>query len=134
MELEVDQMYAHNEKSDSLLENRASTHFKFNENQYVRLKQALNRGKKEIVETLLQEGCPVNGHPEGNDLRTPLHCSVYMGCPDTVKKLLERGASVNAKNLNNETPLMLAAKFEKHVLTDLLLHAHGLETVSIMKT
>ncbi|KAJ8675658.1 hypothetical protein QAD02_011444 [Eretmocerus hayati] len=98
-----------------------------NYSKYTQLKQAVRDGKKETIELLLEEGCPVNGHPDGGDLRTPLHYSVYLGCPEIVKKLLSRKASVNAKNLNNETPLMIAAKFEKYELTDLLLTAHGLE-------
>ncbi|KAJ8681182.1 hypothetical protein QAD02_016969 [Eretmocerus hayati] len=86
---------------------------KTNHRQYIQLKQALNERKIEIMESLLQEGCPVNVHPQGCDGRTPLHYSIYLGHTGIVKKLLQRGASVNVKNLNNETALILAAKFEK---------------------
>ncbi|KAJ8672864.1 hypothetical protein QAD02_004124 [Eretmocerus hayati] len=87
-----------------------------NQKKYLELKQALHRGNKTVIKSLLKEGAPVNGRPEGCELRTALHYSVYLGCLEIVKELLERGASVNVRNLNNETPLMLAAKFEKKSL------------------
>ncbi|KAJ8688278.1 hypothetical protein QAD02_024073 [Eretmocerus hayati] len=94
---------------------------------YEQLIWAVRHGKRELINSLLDERTPVNSSTVFNDLRSALHSSVYFGDPDIVKKLLDRGASVNTYNRNIETPLILAAKMGKQTITDLLLHAKGLE-------
>ncbi|KAJ8688269.1 hypothetical protein QAD02_024064 [Eretmocerus hayati] len=96
-------------------------------NKYDQLKWAVSHGKKEMIYSLLDEDTPVNSSSSMHDLRSVLHSSVYFGDPDIVKKLLDRGASANARSCNTETPLILAAKMGKQTITDLLLHAKGLE-------
>ncbi|KAJ8669987.1 hypothetical protein QAD02_001246 [Eretmocerus hayati] len=87
-----------------------------------KLKWAIYRGRREMVESLLEENTPVDNvcTPE-KDFRSPLHSSVYLGDLDIVKKLLDRGAALDVLNENNETALMLAAKFEKYDIVDILL-------------
>ncbi|KAJ8669988.1 hypothetical protein QAD02_001247 [Eretmocerus hayati] len=87
-----------------------------------KLKWAIYHGHREMVESLLEEDTPVDNvcTPE-KDFRSPLHSSVYLGDLDIVRKLLDRGAALHVLNKNDETALMLAAKFENFDIVDLLL-------------
>ncbi|KAJ8680139.1 hypothetical protein QAD02_015926 [Eretmocerus hayati] len=92
-----------------------------NRKKFGRLKWAIFNGHREIVEELLQEDTPVDNTVHRTDFRPPLHSSVYLGDPDVVTKLLDRGACVNVLDRNEETALMLAAKLEKYAIVDLIL-------------
>ncbi|KAJ8668029.1 hypothetical protein QAD02_009692 [Eretmocerus hayati] len=90
-----------------------------------KLDWAVRQGQMEIIEKLLQQGTPVDLGYMFNELRTPLLSSVYLGDPRVVQKLIHSGASVNAEYCG-DTPLTLAAKFEKYEITDLLLQSSGI--------
>ncbi|KAJ8664320.1 hypothetical protein QAD02_005982 [Eretmocerus hayati] len=93
---------------------------------YKLLESAVSQGQRDLVESLLESGAAVNGHPVCNQLRTPLHSSIRLGDVKIVEKLLSAGASVNVEYFG-DTPLTLAAKLGKLELVDLLLLAAGLE-------
>lgn len=65
------------------------------------LYKAAQKGNKEIVELLLQNGA----RPDARDCRgrTPLHFSASGGFPNILALLLDAGAPVNAMNCNKET-------------------------------
>ncbi|KAJ8668034.1 hypothetical protein QAD02_009697 [Eretmocerus hayati] len=96
-----------------------------NERLYTLLIEAVINGQREKIDLLLDAGAPVN-FPPRCEYRSPLHSSIYVGDLEVVQKLLNRGASVNASNHHSETALTLAAKFEKHIIVDLLLSSEGL--------
>lgn len=68
------------------------------------------------VRQLLDLGVPVDTRWEGDGYlgipaqSTALHVAAWMLCPDLVKLLLERGAPVNPKDADGNTPLALAVK------------------------
>ncbi|KAJ8667733.1 hypothetical protein QAD02_009396 [Eretmocerus hayati] len=95
---------------------------------YAQLKLAVCQGQKDKIDSLLEEGSPVNGNnsPYFYEFRTPLHSAVHLGDPEIVEKLLSKGASVDLRNVNGETALTLAAKIRKHTIVDLLLMSDGL--------
>ncbi|KAJ8673874.1 hypothetical protein QAD02_005136 [Eretmocerus hayati] len=83
---------------------------------------AVFHGKKELIESLLEKNVPVNNPADlDQHFRSPLHSAIYAGDPVIVKKLLDKGASVNVSNKNGETALMIAAKFGKYEIVDILL-------------
>lgn len=53
-------------------------------------------------------GANVNTASQNNEEDTPLHTAARFGVPELVALYLERGASVNAVNSLQETPLMTA--------------------------
>ncbi|KAJ8675017.1 hypothetical protein QAD02_010803 [Eretmocerus hayati] len=98
-----------------------------NQKRFGKLKWAIFSGQREIVDSLLIQNTPVDVPRDANkDFRSPLHSAVYLGDVNIVKKLLAKGASPNVVNENNETALMLAAKFRKYEIVDLLLSQDGL--------
>ncbi len=68
---------------------------------------ACKNRKREIVETLLNEGANVNA-ATSRFHDTPLHIAIIRYNPDIVTQLLAAGANVNARNLSGQTPLHLA--------------------------
>lgn len=91
---------------------------------YQLLVKAIKLGHKDIVNTLLENGVPVYMESEVN---TPLHhasARPYLWL-DVIERLVKRGARVDQKNSEGETPLHVsfsnAASDRK---TDLLLNCH----------
>ena len=70
--------------------------------------KAVERGKENRVERLLEDGADVNEVDEKG--MTPLHHAARRGHDDMTHMLLARGASVNAQDQDGNTPLHLAAK------------------------
>lgn len=75
---------------------------------------------EELLDSFILQGdVPVPDPPEGVNLdraiddkgHTALHWAVAMGDLDTVKKLLNRGASIDVQSQSGETPLMRAVVF-----------------------
>ncbi|KAF0690819.1 Aste57867_17835 [Aphanomyces stellatus] len=72
-----------------------------------------------VLERLLAHGANVHvGDPSGN---TALHKAAYLGHADCVALLLQYGAVVTSQNKMQQTPLDLAALFDKPEMTALLL-------------
>lgn len=88
------------------------------------------------VELLIQHGCDPNiANPDGN---TPLHAAMFFGHESVAEFLLDRGADLDKKNLNGETPiqsLRVDANFVPYIAGLLQLEAdvatvkHGRELI-----
>ncbi|KAJ8669782.1 hypothetical protein QAD02_001041 [Eretmocerus hayati] len=91
------------------------------------LRQAIQHRDKDSVQNILKKGAFVNDIlsdvRDVQGYQSPLHLAVISRCPDIVKMLLDNGASVDCKDWNYETPLMMAAKMQNTEVTDLLLTA-----------
>ncbi|XP_036000915.1 ankyrin repeat and SOCS box protein 4 [Fundulus heteroclitus] len=61
------------------------------------------------AEQLILKGAKVNAASQDNKEDTPLHTAARFGVPELVALLLAHGASVDARNALQETPLMTAA-------------------------
>ncbi|KAJ8687902.1 hypothetical protein QAD02_023697 [Eretmocerus hayati] len=85
------------------------------------LKKAIRCCKKEMILLLVNNGFRVNKSRSLEYERTLLHIAVDLGCPDILQILLNAGASVDAKNRNNETPIVIAFRSRKELLVDLML-------------
>lgn len=85
------------------------------------LKTTLRKRKKEIAKLLIAKGFRVNKTTSRSNECTPLHLAVSLGCPTIIQALLDKGASINAKNKNNETPLVVALKMAQDSTIDLML-------------
>jgi ankyrin repeat protein len=72
--------------------------------------EAASKGHAAKIKKLLDKGIDVNSRIEGEYSGTVLHTALANASVDCVKLLLERGAQVNAKNPQGETPLHLAAR------------------------
>ncbi|KAJ8673166.1 hypothetical protein QAD02_004428 [Eretmocerus hayati] len=127
----MEQSYPQSDDCESLSQDEELTVQYTNRSQLGRLKWAILHGKKEMVDSILESNTPIDNPCDlYEDYRSPLHSAVYSGDCDIVKKLLDRGASPNVRNKNRETALMLAAKFEKTAIVDLLLSSKRLKNLA----
>ncbi len=83
------------------------------------LMQALTESDMVMAEELLQHGADINEPDAEND--TPLTASIIFEHLDFVPFLLERGASLSAKNMHGENALFCAAKHGQKKTVQLLL-------------
>ena len=67
-----------------------------------------SRGRKEIVELLINKGANVNSKDVFGV--TPLHLAALGGKTEIAKILIENGANINAKNKEGESPLDITQK------------------------
>ena len=88
------------------------------------LADAVARGDKQTVSSLLKKGADVNAVQ--NDGATALHWAAYLNDADTMAMLLRAGAKVNAKNDLGVTPLALAAQQGATAVIEQLLKAGAL--------
>ncbi|MGV8121488.1 MAG: ankyrin repeat domain-containing protein [Candidatus Xenobiia bacterium LiM19] len=81
--------------------------------------EASRDGKKEVAQSLIDEGAPVNYcNKYGN---TPLHVASSQGHKDIAAMLLSRGAQVNVQDMHGETPLHKAvSKGDEEIVTLLI--------------
>ena len=71
---------------------------------------ASQRGNTEDVERFISEGADVNKKDNNGD--SPIHLSALYGRTETVKLLLDRGATIDVKNNNaGNTPIHLASRY-----------------------
>ncbi|PWA15281.1 hypothetical protein CCH79_00008456 [Gambusia affinis] len=73
------------------------------------LHYCITRESVECARQLILKGAKVNTASHNNEEDTPLHTAARFGVPELVALLLTHGASVNALNALQETPLMTAA-------------------------
>ena len=71
------------------------------------LSSAARLGDKHELQRLLDAGAKVDSRDEGYD-KTALMWAVSEGHTEAVRFLLDRGADINAKTNNGDTPLMMA--------------------------
>jgi ankyrin repeat protein len=89
------------------------------------LAQAIDFGKFEIAALLLAHGVdpndPDNVFSEG---WTPLHCAsnVAGDNAEIIHMLIVHGADINARTRRDETPLLVASRFNEHAMSALLDH------------
>lgn len=84
------------------------------------LMMAANKGQVAVIQLLLDKGADVMAQdPEGTG-ETALHCAVVGGQAEAARVLLKRGAKVDAKSANGNTPLHSAVA-HSHELVRLLL-------------
>ena len=67
-----------------------------------------SRGRKEIVELLINKGANVNSKDVFGV--TPLHLAALGGKTEIAKILIEKGANINARNRDGESPLDITQK------------------------
>ncbi|XP_011505281.1 PREDICTED: ankyrin-1-like [Ceratosolen solmsi marchali] len=88
---------------------------------YILLIKALQRGCKQITRLLLKNGCRVNKPIKTNFFHTPLYYAVKLKDTQLVELLLSKGALINDKDFNKETPLSLALEKKCYKIVDVLL-------------
>jgi len=82
---------------------------------------AVKAGDRKTLQTLL-EG--FDADTPGYNLNTPLHAAARRGQTETIDWLLQRGADVNARNQNGQTPLAVAVQWNREEAVRLL-RKHG---------
>lgn len=82
---------------------------------------AVKAGDRQTLQTLL-EGFDVD--TPGYNRNTPLHAAARRGQIETIDWLLQRGADVNARNQNGQTPLAVAVQWKREEAARLL-RRHG---------
>ncbi|KAG6991162.1 hypothetical protein G7Y79_00056g090430 [Physcia stellaris] len=82
------------------------------------LLEAIKRDDLDIVELLLERGAYLLGNPYGE---TSLHVAAKYGSADVVKRLLDRGADIMARNSSGYTPLHDAAMEGSSEIVSMLL-------------
>jgi uncharacterized protein len=82
-------------------------------------------GTPEAVKILLQNGAAVDAVSKNPQTNQPLHAALALGRnPETIRLLLEAGASPNARQTGGYTPIFSAATANRRDLVDILI-AHG---------
>ncbi len=94
----------------------------------VELLEAVKTGNLEEVHKLIEED-PDVVHARTREWSTPLHVAIQAGHYDIVELLIEKGADINAKNINGNTPLHTAVSQEQTTMIELFLRkkAAGLD-------
>ncbi len=85
------------------------------------LRNAAERGHKEIVELLIASGADVNAAREFPKGETPLHSAVRGGHRDIVELLIANGADIKAENRRGITPVDIAASRNRSDLVKLMI-------------
>ena len=102
--------------------------------EYTPLNRAAQAGRLSLVILLLDMG-KANINAANRDEWTSLAEASFHDYPDVVKALLDRGASVETKNSNNQTAVDLAVrKRHKLVINEFLSHGHGLLVDSVQSS
>lgn len=86
------------------------------------LRTAAKRVDKGILKALLEAGLDINAHSP-NRRNTPLFCAASYGKEQTVRTLINYGASVNQPNRAGRTPLTIAAIQGERLIVEALLEA-----------
>ncbi|KAJ8668444.1 hypothetical protein QAD02_010107 [Eretmocerus hayati] len=86
------------------------------------LRKAIQSRNKDMVLHLVKSGIDIN-YSNNSYLPSqhPLHLAIISRCPVITKILLDRGADTGAKDIINDTPLILAAKIGNMILVEMLL-------------
>jgi len=82
----------------------------------------------DVITQLIQAGVSVNAVSQHEEKTTALHVACQFSTVETVRTLIDNGASVNVKAANGEMPIHTAARHGKATV-DLLI-SRGADTVS----
>lgn len=92
---------------------------------------ACARNRVDVVKRLLQNGAQINDPVDSDSLHwpsfTPLHFAVHFQCSETVRFLVDCGANIAAKAVNDLTPLHFANTLRNKAIIDIILSAHKYE-------
>lgn len=91
-----------------------------NEFRQTPLHKAIELGRRETAELLLDKGANINAVTIGGK-ETPLHVAVRCNRKELVELLLNKGANINAVDNLDMTPLHFALKYNREELVRLLL-------------
>ena len=83
----------------------------------------------EVITQLIQAGVSVNAVSQHEEKTTALHLACQVSTVETVRTLIENGASVNVKNGRGDMPIHTAACYGKKATVALLI-SRGADTVS----
>lgn len=73
-----------------------------------------------IVEAILNSKIKVNVNQADEEGFTALHCAAQTGDEITARLLIKKGASLDLKDMNQATPVMIATQNDKHEILPLL--------------
>ena len=83
------------------------------------LRQAVLFEDDDMTDLLMKAGSAVD-LPWGAEDERPLHTAAHEGFVHGVKALLDHGADIEARNIDGETPLLVAARRQKYAVVMLL--------------
>lgn len=84
------------------------------------LRQAVTFEDDDMTDLLIKAGALVD-QPSYPEQDQPLHTAAQEGFAHGVKVLLDKGADIDARNIDGETPLLVAARCRKYEVVSLLL-------------
>jgi ankyrin repeat protein len=84
------------------------------------LRQAVTFEDDDMTDLLIKAGAFVD-QPSFPDQDQPLHTAAQEGFAHGVKVLLDKGADIEARNIDGETPLLVAVRCRKYEVVSLLL-------------
>jgi ankyrin repeat protein len=84
------------------------------------LRQAVTFEDDDMTDLLIKAGALVD-QPSFPDQDQPLHTAAQEGFVHGVKVLLDKGADIEARNIDGETPLLVAVRCRKYEVVSLLL-------------
>src|SRR3989304_760782 len=108
----------------ALLEQRADVN-KRDKNSSTPLHEAASKGHANIVRLLIEKGADVNAKSKVG--HSPLHLAAFAGSLESVRLLVEKGAdttiTATLPSLGKKTPLEIAEKFNKTIITKMIREA-----------
>ena len=112
----------------ALVENKADVNFVGANNQSL-LFRAIEEGKLQYAEVLINSGANVKlGITTSNNF-TPLHAAAWYGATHIAKLLIMNGAEINAKTTNHQkTPLFLASHKGHQEIVEILINMRANQT------
>lgn len=78
-------------------------------------------GSNDVLEFLLDRGCPINQHSENDYGPKPIHWACVHGHVVTLDIFLERGVPLDSLDLNGCTPLIISAQYGQSLCISYLL-------------
>ncbi len=92
------------------------------DDKYTPLMKAAARDNGEVLKLLLEKKADVN-LADKRWGQTALHFAAFEGSDDCARMLVNHGANVNLRDRDNDTPVMLAIRFHRDDIAQMLLNA-----------